>query len=225
MQRLALQHVFSLLLMCCAVTAIAQENLRQPSTLRPATAVDLAPVENDAITAASASKFAGLEKPLQSPQAKREITQPTKSPSSSTSITTVVASLAVVLGLFFVVAWCLRRGMPQSMSRLPSEVVEQLGRAPLSGKQNMHLLRVGGKLVLVAITPFGVETLTEVTDSDEVERLTALCKQNGQHGPSAEFRAVMRQFETEPAEPGFLGNTPVASGNRPTSARRGGYRA
>jgi flagellar biogenesis protein FliO len=119
----------------------------------------------------------------------------------------MAASLAVVLGLFFILAWFLRRSMPKSMTRLPTEAVEQLGRAPLAGKQNIHLLRVGGKLLLVVVTPFGAETLTEITEPSEVERLCALCKGSGVHGPTAEFRQVLQQFEREPAGPGFLGET------------------
>lgn len=153
----------------------------------------------------------------------RETTVAKPVPTSTSAVTTVVASLGVALGLFFVLAWFMRRNLPQSMVRLPSEAVEQLGRAPLAGKQNLHLLRVGGKLLLVVVTPFGAETLTEVTDPAEVERLSALCKKSGPHGPSAEFRAVMQQFEREPAGPGFLGHThrsdaELASGSR-TRAR------
>lgn len=160
----------------------------------------------------------------------RELQQPTRGPATTSTITTVAASLGVALGLFFILAWCMRRTMPQSMTRLPSEVVEQLGRAPLAGKQNMHLLRIGGKLLLVVVTPFGAETLTEITNPDEVDRLSALCKRNAAHGPSAEFRAVMRQFEREPAGPGFLGDThrsdaELAAAARSTSRARGEYHA
>ena len=65
------------------------------------------------------------------------------------AIISVVVSLAVVLGLFFIVAWFMRRGLPNSTRRLPAEVVEVLGRTPLAGRQQMHLLRFGNKLLLV----------------------------------------------------------------------------
>jgi flagellar biogenesis protein FliO len=132
-------------------------------------------------------------------------------PGSSQTVTTVLGSLGAVLGLFFVAAWFWRRHMPKSMSQLPGEVLEQLGRATLSGKQQMHLVRVGQKLVLLAVTPVGVETLTEITDPEEVDRLCGLCRQSSSHGPSAEFRAVLRHFEREPAR-GFLGIDPRPRG-------------
>ena len=63
------------------------------------------------------------------------------------------------------------------------------GRAPLAGRQHVHLLRCGSKLLLVSVTPGGAETLTEVTDPAEVDRLAGLCRQahpkdHGQFSPS-----------------------------------------
>ena len=68
-------------------------------------------------------------------------------------------------------------GGAKSATLLPTEVVEVLGRAPLAGRQQMHLLRCGNKLLLVSVTPTGAETLTEVTDPVEVDRLSGLCRQ------------------------------------------------
>jgi hypothetical protein len=79
--------------------------------------------------------------------------------------------------------------------------------------------------LLVAVTPVSAETLTEITDPDEVERLTALCKQQAAHGPTAEFREVMRQFEREPAPTGFLGTATASATTGPRGARRGGFDA
>ncbi|HTN74618.1 MAG TPA: flagellar biosynthetic protein FliO [Pirellulaceae bacterium] len=157
----------------------------------------------------------------------RELSAP-RMPGDSSTVMTVVGSLAVVLGLFFGTAWFLRRNMPKGMMLLPSEVLEQLGRAPLAGKQQMHLVRVGSKLLLLVVTPLGAETLTEITDPDEVNRLCGLCRQNGAHGPSAEFRAVLQQFEREPAGPGFLGNTARSDAELASAGRgrsRGGFDA
>ncbi len=194
------------LCLCAVPRAQAQDfNLSQPRTfVAPASATEMTPAESTAELPPAAKPL-----PLAPPRERiqREDAQPTRKPSNTSTITTVVGSLGVALGLFFVLAWFMRRTMPQSMTRLPSEAVEQLGRAPLAGKQNLHLLRVGGKLLLVVVTPFGAETLTEVTDPEEVDRLSALCKKTSPHGPSAEFRSVMRQFEREPAPPGFLGET------------------
>jgi len=110
------------------------------------------------------------------------------------SLVTVGGSLAVVLGLFLMVAWLMRRAAPKSLTPLPSEVVEVLGRAPLAGRQQLHLLRCGRKLLLVSVTPAGAETLTEISEPEEVDRLAGLCQQARPGSATQAFRQVFEQF-------------------------------
>lgn len=116
---------------------------------------------------------------------------------TASTLATGAASLAVVLGLFFVVAWALRRGMPRGSMLLPSEVIEVLGRTPLTGRQFAHLVRCGNKLLLVHLAPGCAETLTEITDPVEVDRLAGLCKQAQPQSTTASFRQVFQQFSRE----------------------------
>jgi flagellar biogenesis protein FliO len=111
---------------------------------------------------------------------------------------TVAGSLAFVLGLFMVVAWAMRRAAPGVARLLPKEVVEVLGRAPLAGRQQLHLLRCGHKLLLVSATPAGVETLTEITDPLEVDRLAGLCQQTRPDSSTTLFRQVFEQLAESP---------------------------
>lgn len=120
------------------------------------------------------------------------------------SLVTVAGSLAVVLGIFFLVAWGMRRASPVAMSALPEGVFETLGRAPLAGRQQAHLLRLGNKLVLVSVTPAGAETITEITDPVEVDRLAGLCRQAQPHSTTAAFRQVFQQFAPQGAGSGVL---------------------
>ena len=110
---------------------------------------------------------------------------------------TVVSSLGVVLGLFLVVAWAMRRATPGQGGLVPGEVVEVLGKAPLASRQQVYLIRLGSKLVLLSVTPAGAEALSEVTDPDEVQRLTGLCRQAQPNSSTAMFRQVLRQFTGE----------------------------
>lgn len=121
-------------------------------------------------------------------------------PSVSSAVGTVVGSLGVVLGLFLVIAWCSRRFAPAGALPLPKEAVELLGQAPLAGRQQMRLLRVGNKLLLVALSPAGIETLTEITDAAEVEHLTALCLRNRPGSSQAAFQQVLTQLASDPRE-------------------------
>lgn len=126
---------------------------------------------------------------------------------ASGAVGTVVGSLAIVLGLFVVLAWCSRRLTPAGAAQLPKEVLELLGRATLNSRQQVQLVRLGNKLLLVASTAAGTETLTEVTDAAEVERLATLCRRGQPASTSGSFTQVMSQLTREPAEGGFAGTS------------------
>jgi flagellar biogenesis protein FliO len=106
-------------------------------------------------------------------------------------VVSTAASLGLVAGLFLLVVWSVRRGMPKGAGLLPSEAVEVLGRAPLAGRQQVHLVRCGNKLVLVTITAAGTQALAEITDPAEVERLHALCQPAA---PAGALRHWLGQF-------------------------------
>ena len=133
------------------------------------------------------------------------------------SLPSTFAALAVVTGLLLLAMWGLKRSMPQSMQLLPAEAASVLGRMPLTGKQFAHLIKLGDKLLLVSITPTGVDTLTEVTDPDQVTRLVALCSSNAPHSAKRDFDQILQQLATEPTPPGFLGEDLIAA------SKRGGY--
>jgi flagellar biogenesis protein FliO len=124
------------------------------------------------------------------------------------SLMTVLGSMGIVLGLFVVTAWCLRRSVPKSGRPLPAEVVEVLGRAPLAGKLQMHLIRFGSKLVLVAASPDGVKAICEITESQEVDRIAGYCQEKAPYSATSAFRGILDrldkrgwQEDEEPVEP------------------------
>lgn len=131
------------------------------------------------------------------------------------SFATAGAGLAIVVGLFLVCMWLLRRSGPKPTTPLPSEAVAVLGRVPLAARNFAHLLRIGNKLVLVAITPDGVAPITEVTDPIEVQQLLGLCQRNQKQSTTAEFHDVLQQLAKEPAS-GLLGSEATASYARHT---------
>jgi hypothetical protein len=80
---------------------------------------------------------------------------------------------------------------------------------PLAARQFAELLRVGNKLVLVAMTPGGPATITEVTDPVEVDRLVGLCQQFDPQSTTKAFEQVFQQFSSEPTSGGFLDSEPM----------------
>jgi flagellar protein FliO/FliZ len=113
------------------------------------------------------------------------------------SLLTVAGSLAVVLGIFFLIVWLMRRASPNTMAALPADVLEVLGRAPLANRQQAHLIRCGNKLLLVSVSAAGsgATTLAEITDPAEVQRLAELCRQSRPAGPTATLRQMFRPAE------------------------------
>jgi flagellar biogenesis protein FliO len=140
------------------------------------------------------------------------------------SIYTVLCALAIVIGAFLLFTWALKRGGRAASRRgaLPADVVSVLGRVPLAARQFAELLRVGNKLVLVSLTPNGAETLTEVTDPAEVDRLVGLCQQSNPFSTTKAFEQVFQQMSAEPTPGGFLGNEAVMSS---LASPVGAYRA
>jgi flagellar biogenesis protein FliO len=106
----------------------------------------------------------------------------------------ILGALVVVVGLFLAVAALLRRGMPKQARLLPIEAVEILGRLPLPGRQQGHLIRVGNKIALVSFSTGTAESLVEITDPVEVDRLAGLCRQHDPHSATTSFRGVVEQF-------------------------------
>jgi len=110
------------------------------------------------------------------------------------SLVTVGSSLAVVLGIFLLTAWFLRRNTPGAFSPLPSEVFEVLGRGSLGGQQQVQLVRCGNRILLLAVGSAGPETLCEITDPDEVTQLIATCRQGRPDSSSGAFRQMLEQL-------------------------------
>jgi flagellar biogenesis protein FliO len=117
-------------------------------------------------------------------------------PTAGRAIATVASSLAVVAGLLVVVTWFARRYHPAAAG-LPKEVFLHLGTTNLAGRQAIHVMRFGDKLLLVAAGPTGLQPLAELTDIDDVQRLTALCRPTSSNPISSTFQRVVADWSRE----------------------------
>ena len=202
------------------ISARAQQSFYQPAELPRSVPVEARPIGEhtispsvpkdspafpfrlasgeEAVAASSSPAPPALKLAPRSAEGKRQLDAPSP-PTTGGAIGSVVGSLAVVLGLFLAVVWVSRRFAPQGSAILPKEVVELLGRAPLAGRHTMQLVRVGNKLLLLALSSNGAETLTEVTDPVEVEHLAALCRRGKTDSATASFTTVLGQLTQEPS--------------------------
>jgi flagellar biogenesis protein FliO len=204
-----------------AATAVEAQPLRQaypqaftleaqtptPRVIHPPVNFRLASAEEPVYSQAEKSprRLAPRSEASRQPLAKPAVVTP------AGTLGTVAGSLGIVLGLFLLIAWCSRRLSPTNASVLPKEAVELLGRAPLAARQQVQLVRIGNKLLLLALSPVGVETLTEITEPTEVEHLLTLCRRGQPGSSSTAFLQTLSQLAQEPAERGFVGATQNAS--------------
>lgn len=137
-------------------------------------------------------------------------------------VMTTALSLGVVLASFFLLTWFVRRSKPTNSSKLPEEAVEILGRLPLQGKQQVQLVRFGRKLILWVVTPNSVQTLSEITDPEDVDQLMEFCEANKRGSLSESFRQVLSELGNEPTNRGFLADRSLEEIIESSSPRRRG---
>ncbi len=86
----------------------------------------------------------------------------------------VGVALAVVVGLMLLLRWGARRmAGPMAGGGRPSGVLEVLGRYPIARGQQLVLLKMAGRVVLLHQSRTAMTSLTEVSDPDEVAALLA----------------------------------------------------
>jgi len=131
------------------------------------------------------------------PKGERNEDAPRSTASPSSAFFTVSFSLAIVLGLFFALVWFSRKTGGKGNTVLPKDVVEVLGRSPLAPRQSVQVVRFGSKILLLSVTASGSDTLAEITDPEEVDRLMGLCKQQSPDSISESFRHVLSHFGSD----------------------------
>jgi flagellar biogenesis protein FliO len=111
-------------------------------------------------------------------------------------------ALAVVLGLMLVARGVARRfSGPLVGGGRPSGVIEVLGRYPIGRAQQLVLLRMVGRVVLLHQSRAGVTTISEITDPDEVATVLARVHTAARSGPAGRFHGFLtRATGTAPAE-------------------------
>ena len=123
----------------------------------------------------------------------------------------VMAALGIVIGLIFALRWCGRLFFPASTGRGASRAVEVLTRAPLSAKQQVMLIRVGRRLIVVGDSGAQMNALCEIRDADEVAALVGQLRDEKSSCASKAFAGFFKRsrrgFESldepaaEPAPP------------------------
>ncbi len=115
-------------------------------------------------------------------------------------VISVIGSLLIVLSAFFILMMMFRKMSPKGNRLLPKEAFENLGRSFLTPKLQLHLLRLGNRLILVSVTADGVTPVTEVTDPDEVVPLLGMCRALDANSSTALFQKMYANMTDDDSE-------------------------
>jgi flagellar biogenesis protein FliO len=134
--------------------------------------------------------------PFRSTTKSNEDTKLKKPTSGWSSTLSMLVSLGLVIVLFLGLARFLKTWSPALPYTLPKDVVRVVGRTPLGPRQQMYLIRFGGKLLLVSQQLGQTTTLSEIEHPDEVAHLLGLCEQAAPSSISQSFRDVLHHVAT-----------------------------
>lgn len=116
--------------------------------------------------------------------------------------TRVLAALGIVIGLIFALRWCSRFVFPAAAGRAGNKAIEVVSRSALSPKQQVLLLRVGRRLIVVGDSGAQMNPLCEITDPDEVAALVGQLRDERSPPGARAFGAMFGRSRQnfEPAE-------------------------
>lgn len=80
----------------------------------------------------------------------------------------VLLALGVVIALIFAMRWIAKRFFPAAAAGKSAGLVRVLARTPLNPRQQVVLLQVGRRVIVVADSGTGLSALAQIKDEDEV---------------------------------------------------------
>jgi flagellar biogenesis protein FliO len=100
----------------------------------------------------------------------------------------VAISLVIVLALVFLCRWGARYLFPSASVGRSSQVMKVISRSVIAPKQQLLLIQVGRRLVLVGDCGMQMNALAEITDPDEVAGLLGQLRANSAADPTRQSK-------------------------------------
>jgi len=125
-----------------------------------------------------------------------------KAVSSISPLVSTAVSLGLIVGALFLVGRILKKQGFRGPSRLPDEALELLGRRTLEPRVSIHLVKCGGRILVLGVGPDGIRTLSEIDDPLQIEQLTSACRGTLKEdlplnsGPAATTSGLKSRFAT-----------------------------
>jgi flagellar biogenesis protein FliO len=109
-------------------------------------------------------------------------------------------SLAVVLGLIVAGVWVVRKLFPGMRGGPQKGPVQVMGRHFLSPKQQLYLVKIGTRVVVIGAAGANLNQVCQITDAEEIAQLAAQCEQANTGSISRSFRALFSSHRDKLAE-------------------------
>lgn len=104
-------------------------------------------------------------------------------------------ALGIVLAIIGAIYWLFRRFYGGAVSSMTTHAVKVLSRTPIAPRQQVMLLKVGRRVVVVGDSNGSLSTLSQIDDADEVAQLLGQL-QAEQMTRAASFGNVFRRNQT-----------------------------
>lgn len=112
----------------------------------------------------------------------------------------VVLSLAIVLALIFVLRWVSQRVFGKAVASRASRAVQVLSRNVISPKQQLLIVQVGRRLVVVGDSGQQMNPLCEITDAEEMAALLGQIQAEKRESTGNPFGALFGRAGSDFAE-------------------------
>jgi flagellar biogenesis protein FliO len=147
---------------------------------------------------ASKSQYESIELGKRPPQQK---SNPTSLITTDSGVIRVVGALGVVLGCIFIVRFAGKKFLGLQSTGAAAGAVQILSRTPVSPRQQLMLIQVGRRIVLVANCGVQMNALCEFTAADEVAALAGELQQKRRTSATSAFLSIFgkagAKFEAE----------------------------
>ena len=188
----------------CALTVLTIPSLASDESLIPPSSAISGPP-----SAAPQPSVSDIDPPTPSGSLPlRRGSQPGSRSSASSHISESIWNTVIVRGVIcaglVAVSIGLRRRRRSSGGRLPVEAVEVLGRTAIDGRHAISLVRCGSRVLVLSVDATeGLSTLAEISDPDEVNLLTDLCRlpEGGVAAALGRLGQAVDSIEAAPTEP------------------------
>ncbi len=108
--------------------------------------------------------------------------------------------LIVLVVFIYVAIWLIRRYVPSARGMFGGGALKVVSRVHLAAKQSIVLVKLGGRFVMVGVTPVSMTPLTEITDPEEAKQLTEELAGPSAGGASGSFKSALGRADAEVAE-------------------------